>query len=313
MVTDVILKDEKMQNMELLTRLKLVMDSEGISQGELAKKLNYSQAAVNTYLNKKYEGNIEEFETRLNKFLLMQKDKKRYKRVQLDFVKTTVASRFFNIAQICQINAELGLCTGASGLGKTTAIKNYAKTHSGVIVIDPDENISVRVLLKLLGDSLRLKIANNMSCQEFAAKIVERLKDSNYLIIVDEAENIDTSCFRTLRKIHDRCDFTFGLLFVGTERLAANLSRMQGEFSYVTNRLGYIENLEHLTIKDSNQLVEQVFQDADEDIQKTFFKLSKRNARILFNLLKRTQDILMSTNDILNPQMIECAYKKISL
>lgn len=42
------------------------------------------------------------------------------------------------------------------------------------------------------------------------------------------AENIDSFCFRTLRKIHDRCNFTCGLLFAGTERLAANPARMQG-------------------------------------------------------------------------------------
>lgn len=303
--------EKRQQNQQLLDDLRKIISSEKISQKELAKKLDYSQAAVNTYLNNKYDGNIDEFETALFKFLEQFKNRKVYNRVALEYTETSVAAEFLNIAQICQLNSEIGLCTGTSGLGKTTAIKNYAQLHSGVIVIDPDEDITIRTLLKLLGAALRLKMTNNMSCQEFTAKLVDRLKDSDCLIIIDEAENLNSSCFRTLRKIHDRCDFTCGLLFVGTERLSANLARMQGEFSYVTNRLAYITSLSALTLEDSQKLVAQIFPDCTEELYGIFYKLCKKNARILFNLLKRTYDIYISSKEELNAKMIEKAYKKI--
>lgn len=305
--------EERQQNQQLLESLRKIISDEKISQKELAKKLDYSQSSVNTYLNEKYDGNLNEFETVLARFLEQFKNKKAYKRVSLEFVQTSVAAKFLNIAQICQLNSEIGLCVGASGLGKTTAIKNYASTHSGVIVIDPDENITIRTLLRLIGKQLRLRMTNNISCQEFTEKLVDRLKDSEYLIIIDEAENIDSSCFRTLRKIHDHCDFTCGLLFVGTERLASNLARMQGEFSYVTNRLAYIENLDKLTLEDSQKLVSQIFQDCTPELHAIFYKLCKQNARLLFNLLKRTYDIFISSKGDLNAKMIEKAYKRIAL
>ena len=264
-------------------------------------------------MNENYAGNIEEFETALSKFIEQNKNKKAYKKVSLEFAQTTVASKFLEIAQICQLNSEIGLCVGASGLGKTTAIRNYASTHPGVIIIDPDEKITIRSLLKLIGKPLRLKMSNNTSCQEFTELLVNRLKDSEYLIIIDEAENIDSSCFRTLRKIHDRCDFTCGLLFVGTERLSANLARMQGEFSYVTNRLGYIESLEALTLDDVKKLVNQIFSDFNSELHSLFYKLCKKNARHLFNLLKRTYDIFISSKEELNSRMVEKAFKRIAL
>lgn len=307
------MQQERKQNQQLLEDLKKIISSEKISQKDLAKKLDYSQSAVNTYLNEKYDGNLDEFEAALSKFLEQFKNRKAYKRVALEFTQTSVATKFLNIAQICQLNSEIGLCTGDSGLGKTTAIKNYAKTHSGVIVIDPDENITVRNLLSLIGKALRLKMSNNITSQEYTEQLVDRLKDSEYLIIIDEAENIDSSCFRTLRKIHDRCDFTCGLLFVGTERLAANLARMQGEFSYVTNRLAYIEKLESLTFEDSQKLVSQIFPDCTPQLQELFYKLCKKNARHLFNLLKRTYDIFISSKEDLNKKMIEKAYRRIAL
>lgn len=305
--------EERRQNQQLLNELKELIQEQEISQKDLAKKLDYSQSAVNTYLNEKYDGNLDEFEAVLSKFLQMSRERKSHKKIRFNFVKTSVANKFFNVARACQLNSEIGLCVGSSGLGKTTAIKNYAQTHSGVIVIDPDEKISTRTLLMLIGRALRLKMNNNMSCQEFTEILVERLKGSEYLIIIDEAENINSSCFRTLRKIHDRCDFTCGLLFVGTERLSGNLVRMQGEFSYVTNRLGYIEKLDSLTLEDSQKLVAQVFPESNLEIQQTFYRLCKSNTRHLFNLIKRTNDILVTSKQNLNINMVKTAYKKIAL
>ena len=101
------------QNASLTEELRKIIRDENISQKEIAKKLNYSQAAVNTYLNGKYEGNYEEFETALKRFLEHFKNKKAYRRAYLDFVKTSIAARFFNVASICHINSEIGLCSGA--------------------------------------------------------------------------------------------------------------------------------------------------------------------------------------------------------
>ena len=305
--------ESMIESVELKEQLRRIIAGENISQKEIAKKLNYSQAAVNTYLNGKYEGNLAEFETALKKFFGHFKAKKEQERIRLEFRETTPAVKFMNTASICHLNSEIGLCAGASGLGKTTAINRYAQTHSGVIVIDPGEDITVRTLLKLIGRKLRLKFPNNMSCQEFTEKVVNRLINSEYLIIIDEAENIDSSCFRTLRKIHDRCNFTCGLLFVGTERLAANLARMQGEFSYVTNRLGFIEVLDGLTRGDVNMLINQVFPNCPEKEAETFYKLSKQNARVLFNLLKRTRDLKISSGKELSQEMIAKAYRRITL
>ena len=289
------------------------MRDENLSQKEIAKKINYSQAAVNTYLKGKYEGNLIEFETALKGLLSHIKNRNSQKRIRLKFVPTSIAAKLYNIARICHLNSEIGLCSGASGLGKTTAIAEYAKNNSGVIVIDPDENITSRTLLRLIGTPLKLKLTNNMSCQEYAEMLVNRLKDSEMLIIIDEAENISAECFRVLRKIHDRCNFTCGLLFVGTERLAANLARMQGEFSYVTNRLGFIEILDKLTLEDADKLIKQIFPDCKKELAEVFYKLSKQNARILFNLLKRTLDIQSSAGEALNIKMINKALKRVTL
>lgn len=47
---------EKTFDAEVLSAVKKVVEEQGISQKDLAKNIGYSTAAINTYLNEKYQG-----------------------------------------------------------------------------------------------------------------------------------------------------------------------------------------------------------------------------------------------------------------
>ena len=147
--------------------------------------------------------------------------------------------------------------------------------------------------------------------EDFIANIVKKLKDSGYIIIVDEAENLKPEVFTTLRKIHDRCENTCGLLFVGTERLHYNLTRLQGEYNYVINRVGFKVQLNALEIKDVEILVKQIYPDATDEIILCFAEECKYNARVLSNTLMRVNDLLQSNNVELCPDVIAAARRKL--
>lgn len=308
-MTNAVLIEEKTKdfNVELQTRIRSMIDRDGMSQNSVAKKLDISPTALSQYLNSKYNGDISALENSITKLLDLNVQQKKYGKIALDFVQTTVANKVSNIAQICQLNGEIALCTGLSGLGKTTAIKNYAKKHSGVIVIDPDEQINVRALMHYFCKPLRLEQGINESNVSFAEKIVNKLNRSGKLIIVDESENLDVSCFRALRKIHDRCNATVGLLFVGTDALANKLSKLGGEYDYLFTRFSYIDNLDTLTINDTSLLVNQIFPNCGDSLIELFHATARANARVLFNLLKRTRDIVTSSGEELNASIIKSA------
>jgi DNA transposition AAA+ family ATPase len=305
------LQETKQANPSFITKLKEYMVKEGISQSVLAKKIGYSTAAMNTYLNNKYEGSLDEFESTIEKFLNFNTVKRGYKKVKLDFRPTSVAKKLFNVARMCHFNGEIGMCFGASGLGKSTAVKEYARKNAGVIVIDPSEKVTFKVLLELIGKQIKLPCPQSgfYSHDAYMEQIIDKLNDSNQLMIIDEAENLDSSLFRVLRKIHDRCTFTFGLLFVGTTQLYRTLFCLSSKYEYVTNRISAIEALDVLTKEDVKMLVNQVFEDCEDDIIESFIEKSKNNARVLFSLLKRTNDIFINTEDKLNQKMITDASK----
>lgn len=295
---------------DLYQKVSAHLKSGAIDQATLAKRIGKSAATISQYLNRSYPGNVENIEAELRKYMVLARGLEKHKRIKLNFAQTSIADKIFDTAKMCQYNGEIGVCYGASGLGKTTALKQLFKECSGIVLVDPDENSTPRAVLKQIADGIKLGYYDPMP-EDFIANIVKKLKDSGYIIVVDEAENLKPEVFRTLRKIHDRCENTCGLLFVGTERLNINLSRLQGEFNYVINRVGFRVQLNSLELKDIEILVKQIFPTATAEIISCFAKESNNNARILSNTLMRVNDILQSNNVALNKDVIIAARRKL--
>lgn len=300
-------KKETQYDWELLEKVRGLLASGMLDQRTLAQRLSYSEATISMYLKGSYTGAVDKIERYLRRYLNMVNEAQDYKKVKLEFVKTTIAKKIYSIAKLCRFNGEMCVCYGASGLGKTTAIRNYAKKYTGVYIIDPHENASVRKVLQQLADNLGVIPASN-TADDLTEAITKRLKDSGFLIIVDEAENLSTNVFRTLRKIHDQCEATIGLLFVGTEQLYFNMKRLRGDFVYITNRISHVEKIDHLNREDIKEIVEQVYPNCDELVLKAFEQCSGNNARVLFNILKRAKDIqITNKEEIINVAMIASA------
>lgn len=297
-------KEKKKATPELLEKVKRHLETTDIDQSTLAKRINKSPAVISLYLKNNYSGDIESLEADLQKYLKRVSDKKGRTKLKLNFEHTTVAQKIFNIANMCQYNGEIALCYGSSGLGKTTALEYLKKEGSGIVLVDPDENATPRAILKQVADGIKLGYYDPMP-EDFIANIVKKLKKSEYLIIVDEAENLKPDVFRTLRKIHDRCQGTCGLLFIGTERLYGNLAKRKGEFDYVLTRVSLKYQLKPLNLNDVKLLVKQVFPDVDEATIKIFSQYTENNARVLFNTLRRCIDIIQNNNTQLSEDVIK--------
>lgn len=73
-------------------------------------------------------------------------------------------------------------------------------------------------------------------------------------------------------------------------------------------RISYVGTLNVLDKGDVERLVKQrIYPDCDEKCLRAFENACNKNARVLFNTLKRTKDLQISTSDKLNAGMIESA------
>lgn len=130
--------------MNLAERLRQFSEKVKISQ---AKKLDVSTSALSQWLNGKYDGSVEELEGKISKFLELEESKIEGKILKIPFILTTAANTVFKSAAYCQTDYEIGVVYGEPGLGKTTAIKEYAERNTGVIIIKAEENTSLKNLV----------------------------------------------------------------------------------------------------------------------------------------------------------------------
>ena len=163
--------------MATASKLKQRITNGEFQQKEVAKVLDISESTMSMYLNNSYKGNLKTIDLKVEKFLQNTDEKKEYdfQKVTLDFVTTSVAKRVFNVAKMCQMNGEIGVCFGRSGYGKTTACKEYAKTQYGVIWLDPNENANKYEVIRMLAKSLNI---NDDHVRTALPKIVDKLNNS---------------------------------------------------------------------------------------------------------------------------------------
>lgn len=288
----------------IIKKLKDLQDKLGLSQAKVAKQIGINAGALSSWVNGTYNGNNEELEEKIIRFIEVKEQTLQSKIKNVDFCKTSIAERVYTAASLCQTDNEIGIIYGASGLGKTTSIKEYAKRNNGVIIIEADESYTSKIIIHELYEKLGL--TGQMTVHKMKKEITKKLKDSGWLVIVDEAEHLKVSAFTTLRRLHDKSDYSFGILFIGLKKLYLNLLKLKGDFEYVTNRIGYCFALEELTIDDVELIVSQAIPNRP-DLCKRFFELTGGNARILVKLLKRTLRLASSNEQEVDETIIKKA------
>jgi DNA transposition AAA+ family ATPase len=147
----------------------------------------------------------------------------------------------------------LGLI-GVSGIGKTTAIRHIAKTRPGVIVVEAYQGMTKKAFIQVIAKQCGAIPSGGFT--ELFHGVVEALRDSERLIIVDEAEHLPVQALDAARRIHDftRC----GVLMVGLPRFYELLANRQRDYGYIYNRTGLPVRLKKLNEDDVRMLVDTV-------------------------------------------------------
>lgn len=115
--------------------------------------------------------------------------------------------------------------------------------------------------------------------------IINKLKDSGRLIIVDEAEHLPYRVLELIRRIHDKANI--GILLVGMPKLVANLRGKRSQYEQLYSRIGIAGRLNSLRPEDTETIVNSVIKE-DAKIWKSFHEESLGNTRVLTKLLMRS-------------------------
>lgn len=200
----------------IVANVREFLKHESVSQGQLARMAGVSASVVNELLAEKYRGDPAPACKKLN--AAMEQHLRRITSPDLEgFVMTGVAKEVFALLHyVARGEAQIGVLTAVSGVGKSLALKACMKTDFvNGIYIEANPGCSsplyfCRAILHCLRTgNWRVNYERGLETEAVYTRadafnqIVKRLAGTRRLIVVDEAENLDVATLNLLRQILD--------------------------------------------------------------------------------------------------------------
>jgi len=288
-------------------RLKInSLKEKGYSQTAIANAIGISPTALSQWLSGKYNGNVRKLEEDLNNFFEREEEKNRNPRRQVEFIETINAKKVYDTARFCHIDAEIGVIYGDAGTGKTTAVKEYIKKHKDAVLIEADLGFSTRIVFKKLHEELKLDGQGHI--HDLFEAVVEKLKGSGRLIIIDEAEHLPYRALEMVRRINDFAEV--GILLVGMPRLINNLRGERSNYAQLYSRIGMAVRLEALQQDDTEEIVKSMLPSSN-GIWKEFHRYSKGNTRVLVKMILRAKRLAQINECNVNSDIVKSTFEML--
>jgi len=299
-------QDERQKS--VLHKLRDFLERKDISINKVAKQIGYSAAVISTYLQGKYPGDVQKLEWAIASFLMRQEEIEAMPKELIPFCPITNADIVFQIARTCHLEQEIGVLVGEAGTGKTKAAKEYSKQNPDVIFIEADLSFTTKVFFRELHKKLGMD--GNGGIYDLFTDCIEKLADSNRLIIIDEAENLPYRALDMVRRLYDKANV--GILLIGLPRLIANLRGKRGEFKQLYSRVGIVMTLDEFSEADTKLIVQTIFPNTN-GLFKTFHELAKGNGRKLEKLILRTSRAARSGKRDITDRLVKSAAEVLLL
>ena len=189
---------------EVRSRVNDLLNAGGITQEQLAKQSGVSAAALSTFLAGTYQGRNENVAKKL--LPMLEATKSRETAIQTvkepEIIETVVMRAMRFGLQYASDRNDVIVIYGAPGVGKTVTLESYVRSNPTAIFMTASPNIrSGRDIMEELLETLGKK---NQGRNRFLEKsILSALKNSNRMIIIDEAHFLRLDGLETLRRIYD--------------------------------------------------------------------------------------------------------------
>lgn len=215
---------------------------QGRSESELARLASMPASTANTVLAGKYSAAPTK---KLNALQDAMKAILEARRPRIPFAETSVYRLTVKVCDRARAFADtddVGVLFGVVGVGKTTALKEYARRHPGTIYLRAFDQMTISVLLNRLvwATDARLEQQARFRGASNADKVdavIQAVRGTDTLIVMDESTRMARRCIETLRDIAD--DAQIGLVLAGREHLEPTLQDELGRFGEISSRIGF--------------------------------------------------------------------------
>lgn len=218
---------------EAVNWVKEYMARKHLSQTAMAKVLDISGGGLSSYLSGKYP-NPESITKKVAEVMELYQKKVLAPQAP-DFAETTVTKLVMQAIGIAHMRGVVSVAYGDAGVGKSTAVNQYLKENQLAIGITiMPIYASLTGVNELLAEALGIRERTD---RKITREIVNKLRGSGRVIIVDEAQHLT---IRTIEHLRSICDAAkVGVCFVGNETIYTKLvGSHKSEFAQLYSRIG---------------------------------------------------------------------------
>lgn len=244
---------------DLRAEVSAIMNAEDLTQTQVSGLTGVGKARLSQWINGVYAGNVEAVEADIRRWL-----DSRQEAAALDssmpeapaWVQTPTAAAVLSALSFSQMAEAVSVIYGGAGVGKTTAIAHYQKRAPNVWVVTATPAVSAPgPILTRIAQALGLRTTGAVHVLE--ANIIERIRETRGLLVIDEAQHLTHRALDAVRSIHDAAGV--GLALVGNEivysQLTGGSSRSVG-FAQLFSRIAKRVRLSRAKDADINALLD---------------------------------------------------------
>lgn len=220
-------------------QVKAIMLAEDLTQRQIAHEADIKYGTMTPFMVGKYAGDGSGIAQRLKRWMAS-----RAKAVQVRgtappprFVATPTARAVMDVLAHSQHMPDMVVVTGAPGTGKSSAACEYTRTNPNVWKLVAEPSIgTTRALLSAI--AVLLGAYGRGSPDSLSNSIKQKLMGRRGLIIVDEAQHLNSGMLDQLRAFHDQCEV--GVALLGNDAIVGRLEggKHRAEFAQLYSRVG---------------------------------------------------------------------------
>lgn len=210
---------------ELREQIRAAMNRDKrLSQSVLAKEAGISPTTLNQWLNGKYLGDNEGVEQKVRLWIEHDTNRRAAGGQMPEvpgYVNTPTCARILGTLGYAQMAGDIAVVHGVAGVGKSEALRHYRESSPNVwIATMSPSTAGVVTALEEICDALGL--ATGGGARRMARTIGKKIKDTNGLLILDEAQHLSVPALDEIRSIYDATGI--GIALVGNDGVFARMA-----------------------------------------------------------------------------------------
>lgn len=211
---------------EARVKLRAAMKADSsITQASLSRQISISESRVSQWIGGKYPGDNAEITRKVEQWLQARETKAARAQTMPaapSYVATPTSERVIVSLRYAHFAADMALVYGQSGLGKTEAVLQYQKTVPNVFVATmTPSSASLVPALQVIAEAVGAA-SDSGGAQNIHRAICKRLRNTNGLLIIDEANHLSVPALEQIRSIYD--DVKIGVALVGNKEILERMT-----------------------------------------------------------------------------------------